>query len=52
MNEAAKNSHERLAELIASGAATPAQRETRSRPEPTQFPGGAIISDLVQDQRR
>lgn len=48
----AKSSQERLAALIAAGEVTPARRRERSLPAPVQLPGGATVSDLVEEQRR
>jgi len=47
-----RTGQERLAELIAAGAVTPARRRIRSKPRPIRLPGGATISDLVREQRR
>ncbi|MDQ6772480.1 MAG: type II toxin-antitoxin system prevent-host-death family antitoxin [Candidatus Dormibacteraeota bacterium] len=47
-----RTSQERLAELIARGDVTPARRTTRSVPRPVRLRAGAIVSDLIKEQRR
>lgn len=43
---------ERLAEAVARGWATPAQRTgPRTQPNPTIRPRGGLVSDLVKEQR-
>lgn len=47
-----KARQERLAELIAAGDVSRAQRRARSVPSPVKLPNGKIITDLVKEQRR
>jgi prevent-host-death family protein len=47
-----KTGSERLAQLIAAGELTAAERLSRSAPRPIKLPGDATVSDLVKDQRR
>jgi prevent-host-death family protein len=46
-----RTSSERLAELMATGELTAAERTVRSAPKPVELPGDATVSDLVKDQR-